>query len=87
MVLDEGDGAPVLDVLPVEERHEADAVHISRGGGAGKLGEGGAQVDVLDNFFDGTLATTNAWNRLSIAARTVPGTYQPAKTRELKRGA
>ena len=30
---------------------------------------------------DLTLAVTaiNAWNRLSIAARTVPGTYQPAK--------
>ncbi len=32
------------------------------------------------------IATINAWNRLSIAARTVPGTYQPAKTPELKRG-
>src|SRR5213592_39361 len=31
------------------------------------------------------IATINAWNRLSIAARTVPGTYQPAKTPELKR--
>jgi len=30
---------------------------------------------------DLTLAVTaiNSWNRLSIAARTVPGTYQPAK--------
>jgi AhpD family alkylhydroperoxidase len=25
------------------------------------------------------IATINAWNRLSIAARTLPGTYQPAK--------
>jgi AhpD family alkylhydroperoxidase len=25
------------------------------------------------------IATINAWNRLSIAARTVPGAYQPAK--------
>ena len=32
------------------------------------------------------VATINAWNRLSIAARTVPGTYQPAKARELKKG-
>ena len=32
------------------------------------------------------IATINAWNRLSIAARTVPGTDQPAKTPELKRG-
>ena len=38
---------------------------------------------------DLTLAITaiNSWNRLNIAARTVPGTYQPAKSRELKRGA
>ena len=43
----------------------------------------------VKNFFNGkeladlTLAVTaiNSWNRLSIAARTVPGTYQPAKTR------
>ena len=33
------------------------------------------------------IATINAWNRLSIAARTVPGTYQPAKPHELKKGA
>jgi AhpD family alkylhydroperoxidase len=33
------------------------------------------------------IATINAWNRLSIAARTVPGTYQPTKTRERKKGA
>jgi AhpD family alkylhydroperoxidase len=32
------------------------------------------------------IATINAWNRLSIAARTVPGTYQPGKARELKKG-
>jgi len=27
------------------------------------------------------IAAINAWNRLAIAARSVPGTYQPAKTR------
>ena len=32
------------------------------------------------------VATINSWNRLSIASRTVPGSYQPAK-RELKKGA
>jgi len=32
------------------------------------------------------IATINAWNRLSIAARTVPGTYQPVTARELKKG-
>jgi alkylhydroperoxidase family enzyme len=26
------------------------------------------------------IATINAWNRLIIAARTVPGTYQPTRT-------
>jgi alkylhydroperoxidase family enzyme len=38
---------------------------------------------------DLTLAvvTINGWNRLNIAARTVPGTYQPARARELKQGA
>src|SRR5512146_1066143 len=29
----------------------------------------------------------NSWNRLAIAARAVPGKYQPAKTHELKKGA
>jgi AhpD family alkylhydroperoxidase len=33
------------------------------------------------------VAAINGWNRLNIAARTVPGTYQPARARELKRGA
>lgn len=38
---------------------------------------------------DLTLAITeiNSWNRLNIALRTVPGAYQPAKAREMKRGA
>ena len=33
------------------------------------------------------VATINAWNRLAIAARTTPGTYQLAKPQELKKGA
>ena len=38
---------------------------------------------------DLTLAVTviNTWNRLSIAARTVPGAYRAAKTHPLKKGA
>jgi AhpD family alkylhydroperoxidase len=38
---------------------------------------------------DLTLAVVaiNGWNRLSIAFRTVPGTYQPGRSQELKRGA
>jgi AhpD family alkylhydroperoxidase len=37
---------------------------------------------------DLTLAVVaiNGWNRLSIAFRIVPGTYQPARSRELKKG-
>jgi alkylhydroperoxidase family enzyme len=33
------------------------------------------------------VAAINAWNRLSIASRIVPGGYQPAKAQELKKGA
>ncbi len=33
------------------------------------------------------VAAINAWNRLAIAARTTPGTYQPAKAKEWKKGA
>jgi alkylhydroperoxidase family enzyme len=33
------------------------------------------------------IVAINGWNRLNIAARTVPGTYQPAKTGELQKGA
>jgi AhpD family alkylhydroperoxidase len=38
---------------------------------------------------DLTLAVTviNTWNRLSIAARIVPGAYRPAKTHQLEKGA
>ena len=38
---------------------------------------------------DLTLAVTviNTWNRLSIAARTVPGAYRPAQTHQLEKGA
>lgn len=32
------------------------------------------------------IATINAWNRLAVAGRTIPGKYQPAK-KELKKGA
>jgi AhpD family alkylhydroperoxidase len=33
------------------------------------------------------IATINAWNRLAIAARSVPGTYQPTRTHQAKKGA
>jgi alkylhydroperoxidase family enzyme len=33
------------------------------------------------------IATINAWNRLLIAARTVPGKYQPAGAHEVKKSA
>lgn len=58
-------------VTNIQEGHVPDAVY-----------------EHVKNFFnekelaDLTLAVTaiNSWNRLSIAARTVPGTYQPAKS-------
>jgi hypothetical protein len=33
------------------------------------------------------VATINSWNRLSISARLVPGTYQPAKRPEVMKEA
>ena len=33
------------------------------------------------------IATVNAWNRLAIAGRSVPGKYRPAEKHELKKGA
>ncbi len=33
------------------------------------------------------IATINAWNRLAIAGRSVPGKYRPAEKHELKKGA
>ena len=33
------------------------------------------------------IAAINAWNRLAIAARSVPGKYRPAEKHELKKGA
>ena len=33
------------------------------------------------------IATINAWNRLAIASRSVPGAYQPAKSQGLRKGA
>jgi len=57
-------------VTNIQEGHVPDAVfeHVK-------------QVFNEKEIADLTLAVTaiNSWNRLSIAARTVPGTYQPAK--------
>ena len=47
---------------------------------------GDAVYDEVRGYFDDkaladltlAIATINAWNRLAIAARTTPGTYQPA---------
>jgi AhpD family alkylhydroperoxidase len=60
-----------------------------------KIREGHAPDEVYENaakqftekeLADLTLAITtiNAWNRLAIAARSVPGTYQSAKARQVK---
>jgi len=57
-------------VTNIQEGHVPDAVF-----------EQVKQVFNDEEIADLTLAVTaiNSWNRLSIAARTVPGTYQPAK--------
>ena len=63
-----------------------------------KLSDGHVSDEVYDEvsehftnkeLTDLTLAvvTINGWNRLNIAARTVPGTYQPAKKLKAKSGA
>jgi len=33
------------------------------------------------------IASINAWNRLAISSRAVPGKYQPAQVHEMKRSA
>jgi AhpD family alkylhydroperoxidase len=43
------------------------------------------ETELADLTF--AIASINAWNRLVIAARIVPGGYQPAKARGLKQGA
>ena len=42
------------------------------------------EAELADLTF--AIATINSWNRLSIAARTVPGAYQTPKTQQLKTG-
>lgn len=63
-------------VTKIREGHVPDEVY-----------EGARRQFTEKELADLTLAVAaiNAWNRLSIAARTVPGTYQPAKTHELKK--
>jgi AhpD family alkylhydroperoxidase len=42
------------------------------------------EKEVADLTF--AIATINAWNRLAIAARSVPGTYQPTRAHQAKKG-
>ena len=65
-------------VTSVEDGHVPDAVY-----------EQVRQLYSEKELADLTLAIVliNGWNRLSISMRTVPGTYQPAKARELKKPA
>jgi hypothetical protein len=49
-------------------------------GGEVLLGEGARRPDARGRAI-------NAWNRLNIAGRTVPGAYRPARAHEAKRGA
>jgi AhpD family alkylhydroperoxidase len=59
-------------VTDVQKGHVADEVY-----------ESVREVFTEKELADLTLAVVaiNGWNRLNIASRTVPGTYQPAKTR------
>jgi AhpD family alkylhydroperoxidase len=62
------------------------------------LGDGRVPDDVYEDVRDVfsekeladltlAVATINAFNRLNVAARTVPGSYQPIRARTLRRGA
>lgn len=44
-----------------------------------------SEKEVADLTF--AVATINLWNRLAISVRSVPGIYQPVKSRELRKGA
>jgi AhpD family alkylhydroperoxidase len=65
-------------VTNVRDGHVPDEVYE-------KIRQQFAEKDLADLTL--AIAAINSWNRLNIAARTIPGTYQPAKTHELKKGA
>jgi hypothetical protein len=50
------------------------------------LDQSGLERPLL-NLIDLRASQINGWNRLSIAFRTVPGTYQPARSQKLKQRA
>jgi AhpD family alkylhydroperoxidase len=64
-------------VTNVQEGHVPDAVYET-------VGKVFTEKELADLTL--AIAAINGWNRLNIAGRTVPGTYQAARVRELKRG-
>jgi AhpD family alkylhydroperoxidase len=60
-------------VTRITDGHASDAVHQETRAHF-------SEKEISDLTF--AIATINAWNRLAISNRTVPGNYQPAKTHE-----
>jgi alkylhydroperoxidase family enzyme len=76
-------GKPVLHRTRARRAHVTEAVTRITDGHASD-----ADYEAVRQHFDGkeladltfVIATINAWNRLAIAGRTSPGTYQPRAT-------
>ena len=64
-------------VTNIREGHALDEVYE-------KVAEHFTEKELADLTF--AITTINAWNRLAIAARSVPGTYQPSRTPQVKTG-
>jgi AhpD family alkylhydroperoxidase len=65
-------------VTNVQQGHVPDEVYE-------QVREAFSEKELADLTF--AIVMINSWNRLNIAARTVPGSYQPAKARPVKTGA
>ena len=65
-------------VTNIQEGHASDEVYE-------KVRTHFTEKEVMDLTL--AIASINVWNRLNIAARTVPGTYQPPKARERTKSA
>jgi AhpD family alkylhydroperoxidase len=64
-------------ITNIQDGHAPDALYEN-------VREQFTETELADLTF--AIATINSWNRLSIAARTVPGTYQPAQPQKMKTG-
>jgi AhpD family alkylhydroperoxidase len=65
-------------VTNIRETHAPDGVHK-------QVAKQFTEKELADLTL--AIATINSWNRLNIAARTVPGTYKAPKSREARKGA